>query len=107
MSNLIKSTIVQSDHSGCFQPPLTSLQKLAFRMRPLYYNATSLLASAGGWEQREWSPCSSVAFLQSNLNGVVDVLPYQVAHQDAQDFGRVGGKVLGPVMSFWTEFGNI
>ena len=24
------------------------------------------------------------------------MLPDQVAHQDAQDFGRVGGEVLGP-----------
>ena len=38
--------------------------------------------------------------LQSDLDCVVDVLPDQVAHQDAQDLGRVGGKVLGPEMNF-------
>ena len=41
-----------------FNLPLTWKQKLHFSIEGLYWNATILLMSMGGWELPEWSPCT-------------------------------------------------
>ena len=39
--------------------PLTPKQKLRFIIKGLYWYATLVLMSTGGWELPEWSPCTN------------------------------------------------
>ena len=34
-------------------------------MKPMYWNATYVLLSMGGWEPCEWSPCTSIDFFSA------------------------------------------
>ena len=54
---------IQSDHSTCSKPPVDFETKVPLWPGPAWpgQNGTFVLKSTGGFEQVEWSPCSSAS----------------------------------------------